>query len=91
MKQKKTQSDDAPIEEDKNPRVDEGKLVHAIGMERTPKGWVVYKLSIRGHAVVDKEVVGDPQTHKRYAEEQLRIAFGRTFVLPPESTFGGED
>jgi hypothetical protein len=58
-----------------------------VGMERTPKGWVVYRLSIRGHSVVDKEMVGELQTNKRYAEEQLKIAMVREFVIPGESAF----
>ena len=59
-------------------------VLESLGIAHSPKGWVVFKLTTQGHTILDKELLSEPLA-KTYAQEQLKIAVVKTFILPRNS------
>lgn len=60
---------------------DELPVVESLGLVRVPKGWVAVLLHSQGDRVVDREIIGEPES-RAYAVERLKIEIVRRFILP---------
>jgi len=52
----------------------------SIGMHRTPKGWVVYKLVTQGDRVIQREMLTSEPMPRVHAENVLRVENVKAFM-----------
>lgn len=71
----------------KNPPVaDDLPIQTAVGVAKTPRGWVAFKIQVCGSKVLDQELLTPDPGAKSAALDAARVFFSRAFILGKGAT-----